>query len=196
MTHPTKQKIIDIFGKEPENLDEVAKAIIATARANGHALTGFAWQLHYKSRLSNSHSAPLDGVRNFTGQPHLPSGYPGLTGRIWIRLEKQDKCHFASDLLNETCAHPGSGGAGSYSGPWDTMYKECPNEKLRLFSYELKLWVSDWPNIERIINRQMLFPALKQQAFSYAHSFEWTDPEVLARDNVCLMLSREYGVHV
>jgi hypothetical protein len=96
--HPRKQHVLDVFGREPETLDELAYCtikVIESVKADrwGHSKTtetcnvvGFSWDIR-DSMVSNSHSAPLDGVSNWGGKDGLPTVYPGWTGRVWIRYD-------------------------------------------------------------------------------------------------------------
>lgn len=51
-------------------------------------LINMVMDVHYSPNASNSHSSPILGVRNFSGKPELPTGYPALTGRVKFKYER------------------------------------------------------------------------------------------------------------
>jgi hypothetical protein len=162
MLHPKQQHIVDIFGKEPETLDEVAKACIAVISANSTRVVGFAWTIGFAQEVSNSHNAPINGYTNWGG--HDTRGddrnYPGFGGRVWIRYAEDPDFMRCSDNFNKTLTYTGTGGGGSYNGPWDDIslatygtrtrkdyrhrfvYK-YPNPKC--YSWDYRFFSSDFP---------------------------------------------------
>ena len=45
------------------------------------------FDVSYSGHASNTHSAPIGGKSNFEKKPHLPTGYPALTGKCWYRYD-------------------------------------------------------------------------------------------------------------
>jgi len=91
-------------------------------------------EVRWNDFASNSHSCPLDGVTNWGGyksKEDVPRNYPGWTGRINYKLDK-DYPGFGSEYFsNPRCGiHTGSGG-GSYLS----------------LSYQVTLFESDWPKM-------------------------------------------------
>lgn len=81
--------------------------------------------MRFSPMVSNSHSHPRHGVRNWEGSPNKPRGYPGWQGQI--RIEGWQKFEgFVSNYLELMHIHTGSGGCGDYA---------------------LKIYASDWPGI-------------------------------------------------
>lgn len=97
------------------------------------------FQLQWSNRVSNTHSCPLHGVENFTGEPNKPISYPGWQGSIgWI--SKNGRGH---DLLSNgriTGIFTGNGGGGGDSS-----------------RYEVRLYAADWPKMfENEMKRQYI----------------------------------------
>jgi hypothetical protein len=86
-------------------------------------------KLRWNESVSNSHSCPRDGVRNWDRNIAKPMGYPGWEGRIEFKLSHN--FGFGSDVLNNTGIHTGSGGGGTNNH----------------FGYEVRFFVSDWPGL-------------------------------------------------
>lgn len=89
-------------------------------------------QLTFKPLVSNSHSCPRGGVRNFIRNPELPRGYPGWTGHLSWTHEKPTKTRVdtSNDIFDHSLVYTGSGGGGGGSGR---------------HGYDITLWASDWP---------------------------------------------------
>lgn len=86
--------------------------------------------LKFDPLVSNSHSCPRGGVRNFTRKPELPCGYPGWTGRLeWSREHPvKSRVDTGSSIFENSPIYTGTGSGG----------QGC-------YGYEIKLWASDWP---------------------------------------------------
>ena len=86
--------------------------------------------LHFVRDLSNSHSSPRKGVRNFDRSSEhnkgKPTSYPGWRGRITYSVTSSTG--FGSDYFDDTPICTGSGGGGD-----------------KQLSYDLKLWAADFP---------------------------------------------------
>lgn len=112
----------------------------------------FIHELYWKEDLSNSHCCPRGGVQNWdTRSEHnkgKPTGYPGWTGRIQIRVKPPMSKHkknpymhdgWGSGYFDNTIICTGGGGGGGING------KE--GEKFISYSYEVKLWAADFPGM-------------------------------------------------
>lgn len=108
-------------------------------------------ELTYSDSVSNSHSCPRNGVTNWGGRDTLkdgtpaPRGYPGWAGRISFQLSV-DALSFSSDVLKGTGFNTGSGGGGGDG----------------IFSYDLKMFMDDWPGLKSMFNEKMAEHAKKQ----------------------------------
>lgn len=101
-------------------------------------------QIHYKhiGDVSNSHSCPRNGVRNWSARDtDKPTSYPGWRGRITIKVKpgmykykgKEYMCDgFGSDYFSETPINTGGGGGGG-------------GENCVEYSYDLSLFADDFP---------------------------------------------------
>lgn len=103
--------------------------------------------LHWKEDMSNSHSCPRKGVQNFDTRSDYnkgkPTGYPGWTGRINIKVKPPMSKHkkdpyihdgWGSSYFERTSICTGSGGGGG----------NHKNEYVS-YAYEVKLWAADFP---------------------------------------------------
>lgn len=200
--HPRKQRVLDVFGRDPETLDELAHCVIkviescwASSRWDHTPenqecckVVGFSWDIKMH-RVSNTHSAPLDGVQNWGGKDGVPTGYQGWNGRVWIRYDNPDS-NPSSDAFSSTLTYPGTGGSGSYDGPWKDIehahwtlstgkhkgIKDIP--KPQLCSWDYKIFLADWPALAEELNKQKVVDRLsgKIDALPKVHRFLWEDP--------------------
>jgi len=165
MLHQKQQHIKDIYGKEPETLDELAEACIAVIGHNSVPVVGFAWNIETDARVSNSHDAPVDGYTNWGGDNHRGDvkSYPGFRGRVWIRYETDPDFMRCSENFNKTLTHTGSGGGGSYDGLWTnistasykTRFRKDPGNYRskfiykypapKCYSWDYRIFQSDFP---------------------------------------------------
>lgn len=197
-------------------MDEVAQHTINTI--NRHLkkkkarVVGFAWQLT-RQPVSNSHYSPLNEVRNWGRDSELPSDYPGWSGRVWIRYSKPLN-GFGSAPFDSTLTYPGTGGWGSYDGPWDSICR-AHYKRYRLlkkaeknmypepqcYSWDYRFFLSDFPDLEQALAVQDhqdaaedAFKVIAGQTVSRSrmrHEFKWNDPDVLAADTEFLKTALE-----
>lgn len=184
MTHPRKQRIIDIYGKEPDNLDELAHCVIKVIEsqyncqpctyqqtgATNLKVVGFAWDLKYGLPQFRRHH-PVESNRE------RDSKYLGWSGRVWIRYEELIG-PFGSDPFNMTMTYTGTGGRGGYSGPWDglsTLHYNKPHKDYSrpiIYSWDYQLFDNDWPNL----SKSYLFDIMQGTTKNMKHCFIWEDP--------------------
>jgi len=207
MLHPKQQLIKDAYGKVPETLAEIAEACIAVINRTD-PVVGFAWELKYSPEVGNSHYAPIAGHTNWGGRNPAAKGvrsYPGFFGRVWIRYADHCNDSFGeSGNFAKTLTWPGSGGYGAYDGLWQPIahaaYQTDGHNRgesypeLRLFSWDYRLFLTDFPGYEEEFNR--LLDEFNQEAewdllkgrnfnssFAVSHRFKWEDPTVKAADD-------------
>lgn len=191
------------FG-EPQTLDDLAWFVInavndSLLREDHTArVVGFAWNVGYSKNVSNSHDSPVNGVCNWGGREVLPDGspaprgYPGFSGRVWIRINKRIS-GFASSHVSRSFTHPGTGGFGSYNGPWNAVatayYANFRNNSLStsdepmMFSWDYRFYVSDFPAIANHVSKTQVYQALANLPMvNPEHRFTWTDPTVKEQD--------------
>ena len=93
-------------------------------------------RLNYYTSVSNSHSCPRGGVRNWGGRENykdgtpMPRGYPGFSGVIEYRLSHD--LGFGSEVMEGLGIHTGSGGG----------------TRQNRYGYDVKFFLSDWPGLE------------------------------------------------
>jgi hypothetical protein len=205
--HPRKQYILDVYGRDPDTLDEVAECVIAVINNCDNSdswsknkkkevkkvkVLGFSWNINYGA-VSNSHSAPLDGKENWGNRDKsLPTSYPGWSGRVWVRYEAPYPS-FGNDPFNKTLTHTGSGGFGGYNGPWEdiatarfrryghTHPKDAFPEP-QILSWDYRFYNSDWPGLDESVRQQRVYDTLAGHPTIMNHKFLWQDPETMVKD--------------
>lgn len=202
--HPQKVKILNVIGSEPKTMDELGHAVINYINSTPIRLrtknrpamarvTGLHWQVAYSDEISNSHACPLSGVTNWCGRhSDRPESYKGFIGRIWVRLREYTDI-WASELLQQALIHTGTGGGGAYSGPWEEVstaywkhygHKKSPEGFIQpsIYSWDVKIFTDDWPEIAKSIERQQTFMILQDKKFRDSSNFYWECPESIEHD--------------
>ena len=187
------------YSPEPTSMDELAQVVIDTVKRTlakkqpTCKVIGFAWELCHGD-VRNSHDCPINGVQNWGGrEEHAPKSYPGWNGRVWIRLSESPN-HFSSKSFDESLTYPGTGGAGSYRGPWEQIcsayfnqYKHHYQHKGMgsMFSWDYRLYDSDWPKLQEVkdIEKYLMWAVLRNSKYTHpTHKFCWTDLDTLKED--------------
>lgn len=194
--HPSKQRVLDIYGHEPKDLDDLARCTISVINRSSFLynkrtnirsrVVGFSWDITYSNKIDNNHSCPLSGEKNFGGyKPNIPTHYPGWYGRVWIRYSNTIE-YFGSDPFSESLTYPGSGGSGSYDGPWKNSCRQGYEKNRGLpayphvFSWDYKIFMDDWPLINYEMESLLLLDMLEHDRIlpnSHAHKFLWEEEE-------------------
>lgn len=193
--HPRKQYILDVYGREPETLGELADCVIAVITEYKDSkqkveAVGFSWDVTYRE-VMNTHSAPLCGIINW-GRKEGPLSYPGWSGRVWIRY-KGPCPSFGSDPFVNTLTYTGTGGLGSYKGPWESVatarwnrYGSSNKKDIfpepEIYSWDYRFYSSDWPGLEDGIRQQMVYDKLAGTYTKMQHKFRWEDSETKIKD--------------
>ena len=91
---------------------------------------------------SNSHSCPSQGVRNFRGDPALPRGYMGWSGRVKYNFaySTADSSACGFDMFRDSVFHTGSGGGG-----------------INGYAFDFTLWSDDWPAWKLVAERRRVW---------------------------------------
>jgi hypothetical protein len=189
---PAKQRILDVFGKEPESLDELAQCIIAVInnqentgydrprkKYKNYKVVGFQWQICRMEKLHHYYKSH-DG--------------PGWSGRVWIRYEDKPN-QFGSSPFGPTMTYTGTGGYGSYSGPWERIlgliyssgskyYSKVSNH---CYSWDYRFFDLDWPFIDenKLYDEGKLIAKLSGKPHrGMHHEFLWEDENQKQLDKI------------
>jgi hypothetical protein len=199
-----KDRMVKQFG-EPQSLDELAQTVIQTintyrdhSRAHrpktAARVVGFAWDIAY-GEVSNTHDCPIKGKTNWGRRDKdAPTSYPGWRGRVWIRYGDEHRNGFGSDPFGITLTYPGTGGWGSYSGPFQKIskarfarygHRHNPEDypEPQIYSWDYRFYEDDWPAVKDWVEKQKVVAALTNTAPKTSHKFEWWDPAIRARDD-------------
>lgn len=210
MIHPDKQRIIDIYGKDPESLDELFEAIIQVINAHDcrsyfrkgdFKVAGLAWNIMLHEKVSNSHERPLNGVTNFNRDIDKPLGYQGYSGRVWIRY-KNNPPTFGSEPFADTLTYPGTGGGGDYGGVWSPAstkyFRLFGNKKSKefnqphVYSWDYRFFLDDFPKLYDFIYKDKNWHILQGKQWTGNHIKQWTDPEILEHDKKLMEYPEEF----
>lgn len=123
------------------------------AKSKGFKLTVIFSDLKYDPRLSNSHNSPVTGTSNWCGQDDKkPKHYPGYHGKVTVHYEAEKKS--SDDFLIggfNGIKIPGiSTGSGGSRGSSE-------------YSYELYLFIQDFPLIEAKVKKAHELEELQKQ---------------------------------
>lgn len=208
MTHPKKLYVNGIFGKEPESLEELFFCVIKVIEShkehssgkmiNMPKVLGFAWELTH-GQVSNSHNCPLDGKFNWTRDPSEPQFYPGWMGRVWIRYA-ETPVSFGSSPFNYSLTYTGTGGWGTYDGPWQTIssarFKKSVKQnhvdrkrQPNCYSWDYRFYDSDWPKLYKNDDqyKKQIFAILSEdRAPLLTSKLFWEDPDTALEDSLYL----------
>lgn len=222
---PTKQYAQSVYGAEPTSMDELGFAVVKvlnnykqyrqsakgvlTSSPNAQCI-GLAWRLTHTETVSNSHSGPEGYPQNFMRKKDVPTSYPGWSGRVWVRYKNERGYSFGSDPFSRSLTHTGTGGGGSYDGPWTKvaherfkLYQHGPGEfdPVSCYSWDFRIFDADWPLVtENIIGeyeKQLMWARLnnKYDPPAPTHNFLWEDPKTKAADEEflanCLTKNKE-----
>lgn len=222
---PNKLYAKAIYGDEPKTMEEMAWAVIKVIdehrdrRVSGTSrrpvytespkveCVGFSWQVTHSDHVSNSHSNPEGYPSNFGGKPGVPTGYPGWTGRVWVRYKHEQGYTFGSDPFSRTLTHTGTGGAGGYRGPWEEIstarWRRFGNDvhgddvfaPVKCYSWDFRIYDYDWPEVTASVVKQYekdcVWAVLNNSPVpnQINHYFLWEDPAQKALDQAFLATS-------
>lgn len=191
------------FG-EPETLDQAFEFLLNSLQAEGDPrrgplVLGLAWSVSYRDRVSNTHSCPATGETNWGCKPDKPNGYPGYSGRVWVRYGYQDpnKFSWGSDPFNRSQFFTGTGGGGSYDGPWKALctarYNRFGHKKhasyypeIDCFSWDFRFYHDDFPAIRELWVKNNLFNvvATGKTRINIEQYRVWEDPATVEADRI------------
>ena len=221
MKKPIKENILKVYGREPKTLNELAQCVIEVIESQenrdpwhnplkhkprefkNHKVVGFAWQIHRSEEVSNTHDAPEGYPQNWARRDEsLPKGYPGWTGRVWIRYHDDPYSFSSSGAFDKTLTHPGTGGGGAYDGPSSAISSarfrryghsnpKGAYPEIHCFSWDYRLYDLDWPEVAKAYEQTKILHHLGGPAPVKDHYFGWIDPETELKDSQFLA---EYAI--
>ncbi len=209
-----KDSIVRDFG-EPATMEELFYTTIKVINrqlANSkrekkdNRVLGLAWTVSRSDHMRNSHNCPINGVTNFSTMENTTKakGYPGYSGRVWVRYAHKPHSFGASDLFHYALSYPGTGGSGSYSGPWRLVSsawfrsKHLSDRNIPepiLYSWDYKIWEDDWPLIAENYSKRRMIDLIKHGADRMPvekSNLEWNDPETAAADLVLMQAVKDH----
>ena len=201
LDHPAKKSAIEIYGKDPETLDELFDMMRTIVNHNFRVnnenkdirLTTLCVQVESSNKVSCSHDAPLLGRSKWSSKDHDgPSSYPGFHGRIWYRYN-DDPVNNWSDPFKGSQVHTGSGGGGDYDGPSKEIcevYRGAPKHLKKIFidpkvcSYSFRFFLADFPKIAEGIEKNMTADIIRNiTPRRIKFRKEWIEPTQQVIDN-------------
>ena len=127
----------------------VCKYIQTSALKEGELLQ-LGVELQWDNEISNSHSCPIGGVKNFVRKPGIVMSYPGWKGRLWTMLSNDAKTRysFTSKMFEDIGIHTGTGGFGAYGNTTIDHFDGDEYEDASPYSWDLKVFSADFPSIQ------------------------------------------------
>lgn len=113
-------------------------------------------RVNWRDSLSNSHSCPHNGERNWAGsnKEGIPRGYPGWGGDIEYQISHNIR-GFGSDLVKNTRIHTGSGGLIS-------------NNR---YGFNVKFFEADWPGIAKTQKEEKIINIIEDTNFNFTFNY-------------------------
>lgn len=194
------KRLINKLLQTSTTLDEIASHFINASAQDGTTIIGLGWEIYWNDNVSNSHSCPSDGVTNWGGDKKFddgtpyPTGYPGWTGRVWVRYDNFDHKKWGSDPFDRTLLHTGGGGAGSYNGPWTAIasqyYKTYGHRDNRnsiikrpdVYSWDFRIYAQDFPEVAKQWEADRVWAMLADKPIPTRHEYQWDDRETYRKD--------------
>lgn len=201
MLHPKQQHIVNIYGKSPTTLTEVAEAVLAVIQSQ-EEVVAFHWSIDFSDSVGGYFHAPV-GYEKDLYKENVPR-HLGFKGRVDIRY-KHVKLHTtfaASGNFEATLTRPGSGSRACYYQKWipvDRAYYKLygrNDDEPAFWGWDYTFFLEDWPDLiikdeirahEQAEHERQVWTILQckyfqKQKYTLHHDFEWIDPEVQAQD--------------
>jgi hypothetical protein len=179
-------------------IDAINKDLYNETPRKKNRLLGFHWNIQYNEFVRNTHSAPVNGVHNFSCSPDKPIGYPGFSGRVTFRTEKDAfPSRFPTALV-----YTGTGGSGHIYPEWHEIWllyhnnvdkirkQKLPIPNVFSYGYEFKFYLMDNPHLEKVIQDERILFLLENEntgrKFQVNHSFVWVDEKTSKKDKILI----------
>lgn len=198
------------FG-EPENLDQAFDLLLGNLQSfgvesKGPLVGGLAWSVSYRDSVSDTHSCPASSGINWGCKPGQPKGYPGYSGRVWVRYNYRlpDQFTWGSDLFQRSQFFTGTGGAGGYDGPWSALasahfsryghsHKKGQYPNIDCYSWDFRFYHDDFPLIRDLWVKRNLFNvvATGKTNINLEQYRVWEDPATAEADKAFMEECKE-----
>jgi hypothetical protein len=122
----------------------------------------------FENVVSNSHSAPINGVSNFSRETGKPLGYPGWHGNIDVHIDGgyDRSVGDACEMLNHYAKiHTGSGGSRKHGLGWDG-----------------RIYASDFPKMEERILGVLKLQKQQDEYIAARDEAKYTFDEMVSAD--------------
>lgn len=164
-------KLMEIYQDVVIELDNVGNQVRDHINKSKE-LFSMEWNVIHNNSVSNTHSCPKDGIKNWHCHRDRPNGYPGWEGRLWLNFKEQYE-GFSSDTVQGSLTYVGTGGAGNYNGTCQVGH---------MFSWDYRFYDSDFPKLEELVGiakaQQLIY---QYHADSYyqriTHRYYWNRSE-------------------
>jgi len=121
------------------------------------------FSLRWNDNVSNSHSAPYNGVRCWSSheaRDGRPRSYPGWYGRVSWNVKWPNAArgsYLGSDLFkgHRVRVHTGSGGGGSM------IQSDKHGCSIQQFGYDFSMFAADWPGMAREVGMNQFTEVLQ-----------------------------------
>jgi len=168
-------------------IEQLTRNIVKTVNSNSTAqLIGLQLELAWGDNVRNTHYAPRGKSTNWYSKPDLPTGYPGWGGRVWARFNNMPANASGSSFFSNTGLHIGTGGFGSYNGPWQninsTYFQLITNSgrnarkqdivkyEPKIYGWDCKIFAEDFLEIFETFEQDRLIDILSDKE-SYYYRF-------------------------
>lgn len=182
-----KKQVRDISKKLQEvrltatSLEEFRENFVKLKKKSYPNLYDIIFSHVYFGDISNTHSAPINGVSNFSSHPDKPTSYKGWGGSITIIYKKEPNT-FGSDVIDyNTGINTGSGG---YRGKeYGDFFKNC-----YVCEYGLRMYLDDFPLIKEKYEN---YKKLEDLYNAYLEELDKKQYEVINKDRTIKDLKQQ-----
>lgn len=147
--------------KGASHIEDIVKNLPSVLEQTfGVILVQFAITLEYDDEISNSHTSPLSGIKNWHRDWDLPTSYEGFTGFINFRVVKPKHITFFSSMFTDTLNfkdyalfgfNTRSGGGGAAYAYRSKLNKEIVTAEEG--GYQCNIFIDDYPDLKNALTR-------------------------------------------
>lgn len=202
-----KENFVQTFG-EPTNPDYLAECVIENIKNALPAIKiqGFFWEFITTAGIPNRTCSPINGIDFIENKPKTLKYYSGLYGSLSIRVDKllwlgdyPKKYCPISGATKKSLVHIESGTVNNsfkwHISPWTEIFAYCIKNNLTsplIYTWEMCVFEDDWPYFKEWREKEITMGILKNKLVRgvnhVSHSYSWTDPETLEKDEHVISL--------